>query len=72
MKGLISAYQLTGKTGLRIGKIKSYNAAWSHPDFLPKFFSNPGPLFIYDKIYIDEASYKSLYLKLDDENRKIV
>lgn len=72
MEGLISAYRLTSKTGREIAAIKEMPKAWSNPTFLPNLFSNPGPLFLYDKLYLDQRSYEDFYDDLPNALRKVV
>ncbi len=70
MEGFISAYRLTGDIGMRIAEVKEMPIAWSNPNFLPNLFSNPGPLFIYDKLYLDQRSYEDLCDLLSKEEKK--
>ncbi len=72
MEGFISAYHLSSKIGREIAAIKEMPEAWSNPTFLPNLFSNPGPLFLYDKLYLDQRSYEDFYNELSDALRKVV
>ena len=72
MEGFISAYRLSSETGQKIAAIKEMARAWSNPTFLPNLLSNPGPLFLYDKLYLDERSYEALYDYLSNTVRKVV
>ena len=73
MEGLISAYRLTSERGERIAQTtKKMRIAWSKPTFLKGLFLNPGPLFLYDRLYLDQRSYESLYNELQDTERKTV
>ena len=46
--------------------------AWSNPTYLKRLLSNPGPLLLYDKLYIDAKSYENYCASLDDVDRRFV
>lgn len=72
MDGLISAYRLSNEAGRRIASIKAMPKAWSDPTFLPNIFSNPGPLLVYNKLYIDQRSYEDFYDDSDNNLRPLL
>jgi len=72
MIGLISSYRLTNDVGSKIARIKGMPEAWSNPYFLPKLLTNPGPLFLYDKLLIDQRSYEESYNSFDSNSRKTI
>ncbi len=72
MEGVISAYKLKSDIGKRISNIKFMPEAWSLPVFMKEMVKNPGPLLVYDKLYIDEPAYVSLYNSLTHSYRRFI
>jgi hypothetical protein len=56
VKAIIPGYILDTGVGKRIAALKGLDTGWYYPTYLIQYLRNPGPLFLFDEIIIDEES----------------